>query len=361
MAYTINNAIINDVLCYLSTSKDTIPAAELIVIVHGYYDQAKISSAKTLLCQVSGLTSTKRRAEDKIRMEIRDMLDLFEKIEKNKTAMPKFLAERYDSLPPSNGFSLAARNMVNLLDRVDQLNRGLDDFFETKNAMMEGMADQADLKAEISEIKVKINKIDKATEDKLLKIPTANVPLNQINSVVVPTMAQMVARPAPREARNNIRATPADSVQNDGRSSGNTNTVDRKNETRRRPNQGLFGTRNSQTPGGLRGSRRPMDLYIGRCELDTTVKNVIDHCKSACNIDVIDCSELIVKSSMFKAFKISVTLRERNILLDPECWPEGVVVRKFYKARVNMNNSQNNLNDVNNSENTLNDLNVATN
>ena len=49
------------------------------------------------------------------------------------------------------------------------------------------------------------------------------------------------------------------------------------------------------------------------------------------------------KSEWYSAFKISMKQSERDMLMSADSWPQGVFVRKFYKAkigRLNHNNVQ---------------------
>jgi len=43
---------------------------------------------------------------------------------------------------------------------------------------------------------------------------------------------------------------------------------------------------------------------------------------------------LETKASWYKAYKLTVNANDRDKLLTPEAWPEGVFVRKYFKARV---------------------------
>ncbi len=86
----------------------------------------------------------------------------------------------------------------------------------------------------------------------------------------------------------------------------------------------------------------------------------MDHCKKVCNLEVNAAVELPSKSIYFKAFKLFMSYRNRETLLYPNLWPEGIIVRKFYKPRTNLNLRTNNENSErvqsklsNNNENNL--------
>ncbi len=99
----------------------------------------------------------------------------------------------------------------------------------------------------------------------------------------------------------------------------------------------IVGSRSSQTVGSLCSSYRTMDLYVGYCTLNTVSDELVYQCKNVCNLKVSSAVELPSKSIYFKAFKLSMSYRNKETLLDPNLWPEGIIVRKFYKPSTNLN------------------------
>ncbi len=343
----IQNAIVNDVLCYISTARHSIPADDIVSIVHSYYEHSKIASAKTLLCEICKTHPIKRRTEDKIKVDIRDMLDFFDKIDRDRVKIPQFLVDSYDALPPATGFSVASRNISVLLDQMEQLNRGMADFWEAKEAMMSSMSDQADIKAELSDIKIKLNKMEGSMN---VPVQQYSLPLDSLLEIQNPpsqTFADVVKSRKTSTTLGYQDLIPKRTVEGKNVWSNRDRNRELMNdasnigrgpsrlETNTRRRNGMFGTRSSSGTNGLRGVVRPMDLFIGRCEPSMKTENVINHCKDVCNINVLNCEELKTKSLRFKSFKISVSFDERNILLDPKLWDEGIIIRKFYTPRVN--------------------------
>ena len=86
---------------------------------------------------------------------------------------------------------------------------------------------------------------------------------------------------------------------------------------------------------GLAGAPRVVDIYVGGCSLETTSQNIEDFCRKN---DVVcrKSEELKTKSEWYKSFKISITSGDRDKVLSPEIWPEGVFVRKFFSSRHGM-------------------------
>ena len=57
-----------------------------------------------------------------------------------------------------------------------------------------------------------------------------------------------------------------------------------------------------------------------------------------------EATELPSKSEYYKSFKLSMSYNDREVLLDPYWWPEGVYVRKFFNFKNSFNNNYNNVN-----------------
>ncbi len=75
-----------------------------------------------------------------------------------------------------------------------------------------------------------------------------------------------------------------------------------------------------------------VSLYVGRCALSATTDNLINFCENK-GIQKCAANELSVKSSWFKAFKITIEEKYLEKLLVPEFWSEGIIVRRFFNYR----------------------------
>ena len=99
----------------------------------------------------------------------------------------------------------------------------------------------------------------------------------------------------------------------------------------------ISGTKRSAT---LSGVPKVLDVFVGGCELSSTHHQIEEYCKSS-GIDLKGCEPLETKSRWYKSYKISVLLSHRDKLLQPEFWPEGIFVRKFFKARSKQQQNEN--------------------
>ena len=83
----------------------------------------------------------------------------------------------------------------------------------------------------------------------------------------------------------------------------------------------------------FKGAERCIDIYIGRCSENVTPEMLEDYMKTDLNIQLRKCQQLSTKVPYSSAFKVTVNDNYKNIMLDPESWPEGVICRRFYTNR----------------------------
>ena len=101
----------------------------------------------------------------------------------------------------------------------------------------------------------------------------------------------------------------------------------------------VVGT-SSATGSNLVGVPRVLDIFVGGCGNDTTEADVTEYCSSK-GITLKKCEVLPTKSEWYGPYKISVSAPDRDNILKPEFWPQSVFVRKFFKARIGRNSTDN--------------------
>ena len=86
-SYTLKNTIINDALCFLSTSRHSVPKEDVISMAIAFYRPEDVKSAKELICKISGEAFKQRikcpNHPNPTYADIDDILNVFEKNGKN--------------------------------------------------------------------------------------------------------------------------------------------------------------------------------------------------------------------------------------------------------------------------------------
>ena len=110
--------IINKVLCYISTARHSMRNDDIIRICLTFYKEDEILKAKDALFNIVGEKSIRRRNENRVLNELQDIINLLKKCDDKGMALPPFVADSYDSLPPSSGFEVVAQAVGSLIDEI---------------------------------------------------------------------------------------------------------------------------------------------------------------------------------------------------------------------------------------------------
>jgi len=377
----IENSIANDVLCYLSTARHSLSRDVIVMNAAAFYEAEKVLQAKEIIFNVfcEKIIVRKKSASQPypITVDICDILNLIEKNENENS--PKFLATNFDSLPP-NGFGQIAAVLSSLRDELFALKSEVCQLKENHERDERALEDVCSIKQDVTDIKVSIMSLKSgcavlkqttgksitASESVLgesshgqenfsLSQPKSNNDNDCIPEVVPPlysralrssksTAVSATARVAQTltdgtgslpsqddESNRDIMISRSDEPPNDG---------EFHQVRRRRPNRQRYTRINGAgqiDAGGLSAAiqaQRNLDIFVGGCSLDSTIEDITVHCVSK-NISVKAVCLLETRAPWYRAYKLTVTASDRDKLLVPEAWPDGIFVRKFFTAKTN--------------------------
>ena len=80
-------------------------------------------------------------------------------------------------------------------------------------------------------------------------------------------------------------------------------------------------------------TKRPMSICITRVSVDTTKDDFEYHVRNMLPTANVQCVLLDTRYPSYKSFKVNVMTEDTNKLLDPDEWPQGILVRKFFTPR----------------------------
>ena len=120
----IDDAIENDILCYISSSRDALSQDRIILNASSYYNPETIKKAKDIICKIANARNISRRSSEAYpkpeAANVEDICDCFEKIETERLVCPRFLAGGYTAFPPQ-GFEYISPLIGSLRDEVTTL------------------------------------------------------------------------------------------------------------------------------------------------------------------------------------------------------------------------------------------------
>ena len=112
------NLVIDNILCYMSTSRDSMKNNEIIRTCLAFYQLDERVKSKELLFNLIGDKPKHRRGEDRVWNELQDIMSVLERCDCENIKLPKFVCASYNGLPPSSGFEVVAHHIVSLIDEI---------------------------------------------------------------------------------------------------------------------------------------------------------------------------------------------------------------------------------------------------
>ena len=129
-----------------------------------------------------------------------------------------------------------------------------------------------------------------------------------------------------------------------GSSSRRTNTTERNTHSRpngrsnskaRKPQNIVVGKKVNDGIISLRGADLTASLYIGYVDNSVSLDDLKGYIESL-NVNVVELDDIARKHNRFKSFRLCLRKKDLETIKDPNFWPEGIVVRRFFqKAIVN--------------------------
>ena len=260
--------------------------------------------------------------------DIQDILQLFDKMEGKKFLFPSFLAARYDSMPPVSGFDAVASVLCTMRDEV------------------------AALRSEVCELRLATQKDSRTTDNvecvlqdvadiKRILITQKSDSSHRLNHNLINEDNGLTSFNSDVDRQASLREVPQPNIPTAAAQQSYSGVLLKNpvysrtvqsstiRSVQKRSNN-VIGTKTAT--GGLSGASRIFDLFVGGCGLETTEAEVVKYCGDN-QIVIKKCESLSTRSEWYKSFKISVEYVDREKLLSADFWPEGVIIRKFFKAR----------------------------
>lgn len=152
--------IINKVLCYTSTARHAMKNDDIVRVVLAFYKEDEILKAKDFLFDLVGEKSVRRRNENRMVNEVRDLLVMLQKCDDKGMDLPKFVAESYDSLPPASGYENIAHLMSSLINEITDLKKEVKELKENRMKDLGIHQDNTIMREDLMSIKGEIRKLN---------------------------------------------------------------------------------------------------------------------------------------------------------------------------------------------------------
>ena len=91
-----------------------------------------------------------------------------------------------------------------------------------------------------------------------------------------------------------------------------------------------------------RGADLTTELYVGNVSVNVSLEEA-KTAISELGVDVVEL-ERVGKHNHFQSFRLRIRKADMDKIRDPEFWPDGIIVRRFFRGKRNNNNNNNNNN-----------------
>ena len=101
--------------------------------------------------------------------------------------------------------------------------------------------------------------------------------------------------------------------------------------TKKKKHKAVIGTSRNSTI--LQAAKnRQSSVFLSRLSPETTCDHIKNFAKTSLNIDVT-CEKLETRYNTYSSFRVDGICSDPNVMYNPDKWPCGVLVRKFYVKR----------------------------
>ena len=351
----LKDTTLNDVLCYVSTARNTLSKDQILVRACAFYKPEVVKKAKSIICFIAKEKNVVRKSCDAhpnpTFADIGDIYECLVKIENEGINCPKFVGGGFDSFPP-NVAEVLSPVLCSLRDEICALRTEVAEVKKINNYDARSLNNVNIIAQEVSEIKtlvqekkngvgssnhVRVASKEAVSED-VNQLPPAE---SQVNSNEVESLdtheGEFTLVENRRPYSNALRRTGANPRRGRGSRQATAPTerqkdLPRSNISRMRTHHNVVKGTKASTSGGLASTEKVFDVYVGGCSPDSTVQQMEEFCVGN-GITLKRCELLSQNNDWVKSYKISIRAQDRDKLLEGDFWPEGLYVRKFYKAR----------------------------
>lgn len=333
----------DELLNFLVVKMKTLSQDDIILVAVNHFGSEWIENSKKALFELCPHTTQRfvtHKGPQKDANNIKSCLKVLNEAGEN---IPHFVSHHLDELPPVTFNSIDVSCMLRTLERVSA------DITSLKQAVSVQTGQCDDLRMIANGLNQRLCAVENC-EPVSNSVPTPSgsgeaaagrdvdsarmVPetLNPITDRPTASTADGIADKSPR-----LSASPTySSVVRRGRRQQQASRLTqlqskpRLNSARREKNSGIVGT---SVCGSLRAIKTKLvSVFASRFSPDVDSETLTCYLKDKLHRDVT-CQKIDSVQKRYSSFKITAECEKVEEMYDPEIWPDGIFVRRFYEAR----------------------------
>ena len=327
MVLRVENAVINNVLCFLSTSRNVMTEQSIVASCLTFYNGDTILQAKEILFNCLSETIPRRRGDNKSKSDVTDILSTMKECDDGDKALPKFLCDGFSKMPPGSGFENIAEHMMSMITEFSAL----------KNEIKSLQNQVKHLKNSTNSSTISVSAKNSASHKKPITVSHDVTSVNNNKCTTNKKVEQSPQIPATELDRSSkpppaLNGTAAESVPqidiNDDQNTKNENQQWTKVNYRKKHKSALKGSK--LVSGLFNGVQDSKDLYVGRCNPLAKDEDITKYIQEELKVKVLACNVISKTESPAKAFKVTLNSEDIEQLLEASIWPKGIRVRKYF-------------------------------
>ena len=94
----------------------------------------------------------------------------------------------------------------------------------------------------------------------------------------------------------------------------------------------MIGQKVSSGLMSLKGADLTASLYVGNVDMNFCIDDIRSYIEGQ-NVTVVELEDIARRHNRFKSFRLCLKKKDFEVIQDPNSWPEGIIVRKFFRKQ----------------------------
>ena len=314
-------AVNNEVLYFVQNKCHVLPVDTIVSICAEFYSYSEIDIARALIADYSDRRLTKHKGGSPKDKGERTMIDIVKICVDPTVKLPNFYSINMTRVPP---VGIEHIDVSALVQEIAALRAEVRSF--------------ATVRAEIADIRTTLGAIGSAKQD----VTHSSLAVDVESVTSLPIIALSCTNPATATQSSSTLVAGAPSFATMAKSLHASGIIERKNKQKPKSVVGR-STESSRVKAVV--TKRQIDMFVSRLPTDANVddiKECVVNVMSGQFCNDISCVKLVPKhADLYSSYHIAVMVesshmkRAIELLNNADQWPEGLIVRRYFKPKIN--------------------------
>lgn len=327
----------DELLNFLVTKMKTMSHDDIVLMTVNHFGSEWIENSKRVLFELCPSTqrNVSYKGANKDASNVKSCLKLLNEVGEN---IPHFVSHYLDELPP---VTFSTLDVSCLLGRIEHLSTEISAMKQAMSVQVSACEDLRTVTVDIGQRLCAVEKLDyngvtsttrrfgenqaRTTDTSSRGLDSATLPPDPVNANEGTTSENGIVVP-----HNYARVLKEGRKQKHALGKPSTALKPRLHSSREKKTAGIVGT---CAGGNIQAiTTKSVSVFATRFPLDLEPDTLASYLKSKLGRDVT-CVKIDTGRARFGSFKVTAICREIDEMYEPQLWPEGIYVRRFFEAR----------------------------